>query len=479
MIDQDKLQKALQNRYTLLGVLGEGSLGTVYRARDLDLERLVAIKVLNVNDISARERFLDEIVAVRHLHHPNIISFYEANTVEEILYYVQEYVEGESLDVLLERVGRLPVEQAIAVAEAVASALEYAHRQRILHRDVKPANILIPRGARMPEFSGAKLVDFGVVGLLQVTTQTTVSGQIFGTPQYMSPEQLLGEPQDERTDVYGLGALLFTMVIGYPPFGEDKASNTNQLQQLHRIISEPVVVPSSLPPPIISFLTRALSKRSEDRPTNIVQEIQFIRHTVNGGQALDAPTKAAAPFRGTLSWAKWLFSAALLIGLFGLLWITNSWEWWVGLTRRKMLGILGGILLIIGGFTVGFYFRKWILTLKSRVDVDVNQVLTGAKSRVDLSQTLAIEVEAIFKRCQALDERFLGKTIAIMVNEYEQATNFNDRQIALSKSVEFLDKLMTRLSPWYIKYEKLLTFIVSSVGIVSGIFTIMETISKL
>ena len=117
--------------------------------------------------------------------------------------------------------------------------------------------------------------------------------------------------------------------------------------------------------------------------------------------------------------------------------------------------------------------------MKSRVDVDVNQVLTGAKSRVDLSQTLAIEVEAIFKRCQALDERFLGKTIAIMVNEYEQATNFNDRQIALSKSVEFLDKLMTRLSPWYIKYEKLLTFIVSSVGIVSGIFTIMETISKL
>jgi len=156
MINQDKVRNALRDRYTFLDVLGEGAIGTVYRVRDTLTERLVAIKVLNVDDTAARERFHTETRAVSRLRHPNIISFQEANEVDGILYYVQEYVSGESLKDVLDRVGRLALEQAIEVAAAVARALQYAHSFGILHRDIKPANVLIPRGPGGARVLGSK-----------------------------------------------------------------------------------------------------------------------------------------------------------------------------------------------------------------------------------------------------------------------------------------------------------------------------------
>ena len=211
----DALAKALDDRYDLEAELGRGGMATVYRATDRKHQRPVALKVLRpelVVTIGA-ERFLQEIQIAAKLNHPHILPLYDSGDAGGFLHYSMPLIEGESLRQRLDREGRLPVDEALRIAREVADGLESAHQQGVIHRDIKPGNIML---------SGdhAVIADFGVAHAVTMagTKRVTEGGFVVGTPEYMSPEQAAGEIPDVRSDVYALGCVLYEMLAGDPPF---------------------------------------------------------------------------------------------------------------------------------------------------------------------------------------------------------------------------------------------------------------------
>ncbi len=211
-----RLSSALAVRYRLERELGAGGMATVYLAHDLKHDRDVAIKVLHP-DLGAAlggERFLSEIRTTARLQHPHILPLLDSGEADGLLYYVMPLVTGETLRARLEREKQLPLADAVRIAREVASALDYAHRQNVIHRDIKPENILLHDGS-------AVVADFGIALAVQSAggARMTQTGLSLGTPQYMSPEQAMGERAiDARSDVYALGAMTYEMLAGEPPF---------------------------------------------------------------------------------------------------------------------------------------------------------------------------------------------------------------------------------------------------------------------
>src|SRR3989440_580404 len=216
----DRLAQALAGRYTVVRELGRGGMATVYLATDVKLGRRVAIKVLppTTRAYLGSGRFQREVLFAAQLSHPHIVPLFEADEADGLLFYVMEYVEGESLQDRLARDGPLAVEEAIRITAEVGDALEYAHESGVIHRDIKPGNILLSRGHAM-------VSDFGIAKVLfESGTATggsaiTGTGITVGTAEYMSPEQASGEKRiDARSDVYALAAVLYEMLAGEPPF---------------------------------------------------------------------------------------------------------------------------------------------------------------------------------------------------------------------------------------------------------------------
>ncbi len=210
-----KLNDALSGRYEILREIGAGGMATVYLARDVRHDRNVAVKVLNreLGAVLGTERFLSEIRVTANLHHPNLLPLFDSGESDGLLYYVMPFIDGDTLRGRLDRERQLPVDEAVRISVAVASALDYAHRQGVIHRDLKPENILLDDGQ-------PTVADFGIA--LAVTKaggeRVTQSGLSLGTPQYMSPEQATGDRViDARTDVYSLGAVTYEMFTGEPP----------------------------------------------------------------------------------------------------------------------------------------------------------------------------------------------------------------------------------------------------------------------
>lgn len=210
-----RLRKALLSHYDIERELGRGGAAIVHLAQDLRHSRLVALKVLRAEVASAlgTDRFLREIGIAARLSHPHILPLYDSGEVEGFLYYVMPYVEGDSLEVRLANEGPLAVEESLRIAGEVAEALDYAHRHGIVHRDIKPGNVLFSDGH-------ALITDFGFARALnEARGRLTPAGLVVGTPAYMSPEQARGwEDLDGRADIYSLGCMLFEMLTGEPPF---------------------------------------------------------------------------------------------------------------------------------------------------------------------------------------------------------------------------------------------------------------------
>src|SRR5215211_6905935 len=211
----EQLTTALAGRYTIDREIGHGGMATVYLARDLRHDRRVALKVLlpELAAVIGLDRFLTEIRVTAHLQHPHLLPLFDSGEVNGLLYYVMPFVAGESLRARLEREQQLPVEEALRIATATASALDYAHRHGVIHRDLKPENILLQDGQPIVADFGIALAVSNAGG--QRVTQTGLS---LGTPQYMSPEQATGDRViDRRSDIYSLAAMAYEMLTGEPP----------------------------------------------------------------------------------------------------------------------------------------------------------------------------------------------------------------------------------------------------------------------
>ncbi|HEY7590006.1 MAG TPA: protein kinase [Candidatus Limnocylindrales bacterium] len=247
--------RILHGRYRLLDVLGAGGMAVVYRARDEVLERDVAVKVLRdqfAADPEFVRRFRQEARNAASLSHPTIATVYDGGVDGDVEYIVMQLVDGPNLEQLLAERGRLPVAEALRIGTAVAEALQAAHDRGIVHRDVKPANILLTSDSEV------RVVDFGIARALGAAN-TTAPGLLLGSVQYCSPEQVLGEDVGSPSDIYSLGIVLYEMLTGVRPF-DGPAPAPVALQRLHRVPPPPSEVEPSLPEGIDEVVMRAMDR---------------------------------------------------------------------------------------------------------------------------------------------------------------------------------------------------------------------------
>src|SRR3954469_18380331 len=239
-------------KYRIVGQLGRGGMGTVYKAVDETLDREVAIKVLNpdVADTKIMTRFRAEATALARLNHPEIATIYELFRSETDLLMVMEFVRGETLDKISNRLGPLPPERAAYLVDKVLSALAHAHRAGIVHCDMKPANVMVT------DHGGVKIMDFGVSRIRGAGDPTT-DGYMMGTPAYMPPEQVLGKQLDGRADLYAIGVILYRLLTGTLPFKADTAIGMVQ-KQISEAPTPLRVYRDSLPEWCETILQRAL-----------------------------------------------------------------------------------------------------------------------------------------------------------------------------------------------------------------------------
>jgi tRNA A-37 threonylcarbamoyl transferase component Bud32/TolB-like protein len=266
---------ALSDRYALDREIGRGGMARVFLARDIKHRRPVAIKVLSpeLGAAIGAERFLREIEIAAKLTHPHILPLHDSGEAGGLLYYVMPFVEGESLRARLDREKQLPLEDALTIAREAGDALAYAHCREVLHRDVKPENILLESGH-------AVIADFGIARAMSAAGEKiTATGVALGTPSYMSPEQIAGDPcLDGRCDVYSLGCVLYEMLAGEPPFGGPNAQAI-----FARRMTEPVPSVRSgrenIPESVDRVITKALARAPADRFTTAAHFVGALSDT--------------------------------------------------------------------------------------------------------------------------------------------------------------------------------------------------------
>lgn len=260
-----RLKTALGQQFEVVRLFGRGGFAEVYEVRDTELERRLAVKVLRADMAwtpGMLARFKEEARAVAQLTHPNTVPIHFVGEGEGLAFYVMPFIEGVTLADVLRAEGPLDAERAVSVALPILEALDHAHQNGIVHRDIKPDNILIESSSGRP-----LLVDFGIAKRVDEGTSApeTHDGIVFGTPLYMSPEQALGQHDvDARTDIYAMGALLFQMVIGAPPFD---GATSQEIVAKH--LTEPVRVPPAcaerLPAWLVDVIVCAMAKQAPDR----------------------------------------------------------------------------------------------------------------------------------------------------------------------------------------------------------------------
>jgi eukaryotic-like serine/threonine-protein kinase len=289
----------LAGRYELQAVAGSGGMSSVYRARDTVLERTVAIKILHEHfsgDPAYVERFRREARALAQLNHPNIVTVIDRGEYEGRQFIVFEHVEGDNLKELIEREGQLPVDQALGLVHQVARGLAFAHEHGVVHRDVKPHNVLIG------EDGVAKVTDFGIARSLEPADGLTETGTLLGTSEYIAPEQASGHRVDERSDQYSLAAVLYELLAGEPPY-----TGQNFMAVALKHIQDPVPsvrdVRPDVSPRLDAIVARALAKRPEDRfPSTdaFMAALEAARADTDSAPAPDVGLTESIPLPGPL-----------------------------------------------------------------------------------------------------------------------------------------------------------------------------------
>jgi serine/threonine protein kinase len=282
----------LNGRYQIEELLGQGGMSAVYRATDPNLRRAVAVKLIHSHLSDSPDfmrRFEEEAASVARLRHSNIIQVHDFDHENNTYYIVFEYVPGETLQAWLSRLnseGRfLPIEQALGIAASVADALAYAHQRDLIHRDVKPANVMINvQGEPI-------LMDFGIAKIVG-GTQHTATGAVIGTARYMSPEQIKGEQIDARTDLYSLGVMLFEMLSGQPPYQSDSAM-TIMMMHIQDPVPNVLDLRPGVPASVIQIIYRALSKNPVDRYATASEMAAALRNALTSLEDDSSPVPGA------------------------------------------------------------------------------------------------------------------------------------------------------------------------------------------
>lgn len=297
MPDEPLIGKVIGD-YEILRELGRGGMGIVYKAHERSLQRVVALKVLPPNissDIAFAKRFEREARFAASLSHPNIVSIYAVGKHEDVRYIAMEYIKGKTLTTLIREAGRLSVARALEITLQAADALLVAHRVGMVHRDVKPDNIMIDEAGRV------KVMDFGLARGIHSATQLTADGAVLGTPRYMSPEQCEGLKPDHRSDLYSLGIVLFEMLTGRTPYSAD-----TPLALMRQIVEAPLPslqeISADVPPHVCSIVYRMAAKRPDDRYDSAETLCEDIRTYLEGTKTptptpsgQDRPTDVLSP----------------------------------------------------------------------------------------------------------------------------------------------------------------------------------------
>ncbi len=253
-------------RYEIISELGRGAMGIVYKARDPLIERIVAIKAINLQNLTQSEkadyeaRFYQEAKVVGRLNHPNIVTIHDLGESGDVAYIAMELMEGSELQNFIADNPNLSIDDKLDIAIQVATGMAYAHQHGIVHRDIKPSNIMVLNGNHV------KVADFGIAKMTSSLLHTQ-TGVIVGSPLYMSPEQVLNLPTDSRSDIFALGIVLYQMLTGRLPFYGDNANSV-----MYQIVNEVQQTPSLLNPDIPASLdiivANCLAKKPDDRYQN-------------------------------------------------------------------------------------------------------------------------------------------------------------------------------------------------------------------
>ncbi|MFJ3877527.1 serine/threonine-protein kinase [Streptomyces sp. NPDC090077] len=291
--------------------IGRGGMAVVYRARDLRLDRTVALKLLSpqlARNDTFRQRFTHESRVAAAIDHPHIVPVFEAGEADGVLYIAMRYVAGKDLRALLDRTGPLPVETAARIAGQVASALDAAHDHGLVHRDVKPGNVLVAEGTDSEHPEHVYLTDFGLTKKSLSLTGFTSVGQFVGTLDYVAPEQIAGKPVDGRCDVYSLGCVVHEMLTGGPPF---RREDDMALLWAHQY--DPPPPPSErrpeLPAAVDQAVAKALAKQPEERWDTCLEFTGALRRAGTGAPGERAAPPEAGPPPPPPRWALPVFRA--------------------------------------------------------------------------------------------------------------------------------------------------------------------------
>jgi len=344
MVEITQVKRALAGRYQIERVLGEGGMATVYLAHDQKHNRKVAVKVMRP-ELAATlgaDRFLREVQVAAQLNHPHILPMHDSGEADGILYYVMPYVEGETLKERIAKEGQLSVNDAMRLGREVAEALAYAHTRGIIHRDIKPGNILLQSGH-------ALVADFGIARALGEEGEAlTKTGLAVGTPQYMAPEQATGEREvDGRADIYALGAVMYEMVAGEPPFTGPTARSiiTRSLTEEPRSLT---ASRTGLPAAVNSAVLKALAKSPSDRYANAQEMVGALERSIEGTRS---GTGEVAVSAGPAALQVWGLFALGCMGMLALVSaIIRQWSlptWTIGFAVGLLA--IGAVVLVLTG----------------------------------------------------------------------------------------------------------------------------------
>jgi serine/threonine protein kinase len=316
----EQLAAALGDRYRVDRELGQGGMAVVFLAEDLKHHRRVAIKLLKpeLSAVIGSERFTREIAIAATLQHPHILPLYDSGQAAGLLYYVMPFVEGESLRQRIARETQLPLDTALQITREVASALQYAHERGVVHRDIKPDNIMLSG-------THAVVADFGIARALDAAgaEQLTRTGMAIGTPQYMSPEQAGGAALDGRADQYSLACTLYEMLTGQPPF-----TGPSALAIIARHSLDPVpslrVVRQTVSPTVEAAIMHAMAKLPADRFASMQQFVNALESPAIASAPLAVPLQPRSQSEPRIRWRMWSAPAAAVLFAAAAWWLISG-----------------------------------------------------------------------------------------------------------------------------------------------------------